>query len=79
MHLTNIYAAKTHLSQLIEQALNGEEVIIGKAGKPMVRLVPYQTETKARQPGYWQGKVHMQKDFDTLPKAISDAFKGEKK
>ena len=36
---TNIYEAKTKLSQLIEQAMAGEEVIIAKAGKPMVKLV----------------------------------------
>jgi len=35
----NIHQAKTHLSRLIEQALAGEEVIIAKAGAPLVRLV----------------------------------------
>ncbi len=34
----NIHDAKTHLSKLIEQALAGEEIIIAKAGKPLVRL-----------------------------------------
>ena len=36
----NIHEAKTHLSRIIEQALAGDEVIIGKAGKPLVRLTP---------------------------------------
>ena len=36
----NIYEAKTKLSQLVERAMLGEEVIIAKAGKPMVKLVP---------------------------------------
>jgi prevent-host-death family protein len=36
----NLYEAKTSLSKLVEQAAAGEEVIIAKAGKPMVRLVP---------------------------------------
>lgn len=35
----NIYEAKTKLSQLVERAMLGEEVIIAKAGKPMVKLV----------------------------------------
>jgi prevent-host-death family protein len=35
----NIHEAKTHLSRLIEQALAGEEVVIAKAGNPLVRLV----------------------------------------
>ncbi len=40
MKIANIHAAKTSLSQLIESALQGEEVIISKAGQPLVRLVP---------------------------------------
>lgn len=78
MRITNIYEAKTHLSQLIERALQGEEIIIGKAGKPIIRLVPYQPTLKKRQPGYWKGKVKIAKDFDVLPDSIMDAFKGEK-
>lgn len=36
----NLHAAKTHLSRLVDEAANGKEVVIAKAGKPMVRLVP---------------------------------------
>ncbi len=36
----NIHEAKTHLSRLIERALAGEEVIVAKAGKPVVRITP---------------------------------------
>jgi len=36
----NLYEAKSHLSELVERAANGEEIIIAKAGKPMARLVP---------------------------------------
>jgi prevent-host-death family protein len=36
----NIHEAKTHLSRLIERALAGEEVIVAKAGKPLVRIIP---------------------------------------
>jgi prevent-host-death family protein len=36
----NIHHAKTHLSRLIEQALAGEEVVIARAGKPVVKLTP---------------------------------------
>jgi prevent-host-death family protein len=38
--LFTIHAAKTHLSRLIEAALSGEEVIIAKGKKPVVRIVP---------------------------------------
>jgi prevent-host-death family protein len=42
----NIYEAKTSFSKLVEQASRGEEVIIAKAGKPMVRMVPVDAEAK---------------------------------
>jgi prevent-host-death family protein len=43
--MTNMHEAKTQLSQLVERALNGDEVIIARHGKPVVRLVPYFPET----------------------------------
>ena len=52
----NIQAAKTHLSRLVEQAASGEEVIIAKAGKPMVKLVPYKATRKPRTPGLLAGQ-----------------------
>ncbi len=42
----NLYEAKTGLSQLVERAARGEEVIIAKAGKPMVKMVPVAEEQK---------------------------------
>jgi len=36
----NLHAAKTHLSRLVDEAVHGEEIVIAKAGKPVVRLVP---------------------------------------
>jgi prevent-host-death family protein len=40
MQKVTIHAAKTQLSRLIEAALAGEEIIIAKGDKPVVRLVP---------------------------------------
>lgn len=40
MTIHNVAEAKAHLSQLLEAALKGEEVIVARAGKPLVRLVP---------------------------------------
>lgn len=68
MGTIDLYDAKTHLAQLVERAARGEEVIIGKAGKPMVRLVPYTPTVAApREPGSWRGRVVIQEDFDELP------------
>ena len=66
MQITNISEAKASLSKLIEKVLKGEEVIIGKAGKPVAKLVPYDLETRPRQLGigHRHGKIWMADDFD---------------
>lgn len=53
----NIQAAKTHLSRLVEEVAEGEEIILAKAGKPMVRMVPYAAARKARVSGLFAGKA----------------------
>lgn len=77
MKITNIHAAKTSLSQLIESALAGEDVIISKAGQPLVRLVPYTTSNEPRKPGDWAGQVKMADDFDVTPEEVIHSFYGE--
>lgn len=74
MRIANIHEAKSQLSKLIEHALEGEEVIIAKAGQPMVRLVPIRPQESPRQGGQWKGKVRIADDFDALPDDIADAF-----
>ena len=64
MKTVNIQAAKTHLSRLVEEAVAGEEIILAKAGRPLVRLTPFQPAEGERQPGLWKGKVRISKDFD---------------
>ena len=79
MKSVNIHEAKTHLSRLIQRAAAGEEIVIAKAGTPLVKLVPYVCTQEAREPGYWRGKVHIANDFDTLPEDIAAAFNGDSK
>jgi len=74
MEIANIHEAKSQLSKLIDHAMNGEEVIIAKAGQPMVRLVPIQVDDSPRIGGQWKGRVRMADDFDTLPDDIAAAF-----
>jgi prevent-host-death family protein len=79
MYVANIHEARTHLSRLIERAAAGEEIIIARAGKPVVRLIAYQEERPPkRTPGIWKGKVKMSRDFDKLPESIAAAFRGER-
>ncbi len=79
MHITNISETKATLSKLIEQVLNGQEVIIGKAGKPVAKLVPYIQDTSPRKlgAGQWQGKIWMADDFDDLPDDVLNLFTGD--
>jgi prevent-host-death family protein len=78
MQVTNIHEAKTHFSKLVERAAAGEEIIIGKAGKPVARLVPLQEPAKpVRKPGAMRGKIKIKRGFDELPEDIAAAFRGE--
>jgi prevent-host-death family protein len=74
MHVTNISEAKANLSALIEKVVAGEEVIIGKAGKPVAKLVRYERSTEPRRPGALKGKIRIAKDFDELPEDIAAPF-----
>lgn len=74
MQITNIHEAKTNLSKLIDKVTNGKEVIIGKAGKPVAKLVPYKVEKKPRTPGLWKGKVWIPDDFNEESEEINKLF-----
>jgi len=77
MQIFNIHQAKTNLSKLIEKTIQGEKVIIAKAGKPMVKLEVYKEKLKSRKPGLWKGKVWVSPDFDEEDKEINKLFYGE--
>ena len=74
MHITNISEAKAQLSALIEKVLSGQEVIIGKAGKPVAKIVPYNRSEEKRTPGALKGKIKIAPDFKEMPDDIADAF-----
>src|SRR5436853_608139 len=72
MQVINIHQAKTNLSQLIEKALRGENVIIAKAGKPIVKLGAYKEKLKPRKPGLLKGKISIPNNFtDEDPEMVS--------
>ena len=75
----NIHEAKTHFSKLIERVSAGEEIVIGKAGKPVAKLVPYVENSQPRKPGAWKGKVWLAPDWDSpeTNKEIEDLFYGD--
>jgi prevent-host-death family protein len=57
MKTVNMHEAKTHLSRLVEEAAAGEDIVIARAGKPLVRLVAVTTSATPRQLGTLAGKV----------------------
>ena len=61
----NVQEAKTHLSRLIRQALDGEEVVIARGNRPLIRLQVLPEARKARELGSERGLiVRMEDDFD---------------
>ena len=70
-----MHEAKTQLSKLVERALDGEEVVITRRGKPVARLEPVRENTGfAALRGIWAGQVHIHDDFDELPDDMAEAF-----
>lgn len=76
MQIINIHEAKTHFSKLIDAAIHGEQIVIAKAGKPIIKLMPIKArKIPLRKPGSLRGKIHMADDFDApLPKDLLESF-----
>ena len=70
----NIHEAKTHLSRLVEQAAKGQEFVIAKAGRPMVRVVPIEPMPTVRTLGFLVGKGVITADIKTAFQADIDAM-----
>lgn len=64
----NIHDAKTHLSRLIEEAVQGEPFVIAKAGKPVVRVtaVDAPPPLAVRRTGFLAGQISVPEDFDRM-------------
>ncbi|HMJ01663.1 MAG TPA: type II toxin-antitoxin system prevent-host-death family antitoxin [Conexibacter sp.] len=70
-----MHEAKTHLSQLVERALAGEEIVVTRRGKPAVRLTPVgQLSTREALYDCMAGEIEIYDDFDELPDDIAEAF-----
>jgi len=68
MKTVNIHEAKTHLSRLIEQVAKGESVVIARAGKPVVKMVPLETpdSTQVHRLDFMAGSIVVPDDFDRM-------------
>jgi prevent-host-death family protein len=63
----NIAEFKAHLSNLVNRALAGEEVIVARDNKPLLKLVPIESPQARRKPGSARGLVKLAADFDATP------------
>jgi len=64
MYQVNIHEAKTHLSKLIKKVINGEEVVIARGNKPVVKIVNLEINNTKRKLGSAKGKIKIADDFD---------------
>ena len=71
----NIHEAKAQLSALIARAEAGEDVVIARANKPVVRLVPVVPPKVPRRLGEAKGLARMATDFDDLPDDLMEHFR----
>jgi prevent-host-death family protein len=77
MATMNIHDAKTHFSKLINRVLEGEEMIIAKGGKQLVKMVPFEEQDSPRRGGQFKGLIEIADDFDApLPDDIAKPFQG---
>jgi len=76
----NLHDAKTHLSRYVDRALAGEEVVIARAGKPLVRLMPVRDECPPRRLGFLAGSARvdadLKRDFEDEINAMFDLGPG---
>ncbi len=75
--IVNMHEAKTNLSRLVERVEAGEEIVIGRAGRPVARLVAYAATPQRRTPGALKGAIRIASDFDETPPSLLDAFEGD--
>ncbi len=72
MSTFNIAEAKARFSELVERALAGDEVIVARDNKPLLKLVPLDDHHRRRKPGSARGQIWVAPDFD----AVLDDFEG---
>lgn len=73
----NMHEAKSQLSKLGESAWEGEEVVIAKAGKPYLDLVPHYENKKPRVPGRFKDQIKLSEGFNAESDEINSLFAGD--
>jgi prevent-host-death family protein len=77
MPKVDIHDAKTHFSRYVEEAAQGKEIVIAKAGKPVARIAPLAAAKAPRKLGLLDGKARIPDDFNApLPDEVLAEFLG---
>ena len=77
METVNIYEAKTRLSQLVDKAASGQDVVVSRNGKPLARLTQLKPPKRQIKFGLLKGKIRISADFDApLPEDTLAGFEG---
>jgi prevent-host-death family protein len=77
LETVNIYDAKTRLSQLVDKAASGEDVVVSRNGKPLVRITRLEEPKRRIKFGVLRGKLTVPTDFDApLPDSVLGSFEG---
>lgn len=77
MRTVNIHEAKTHLSRLVDQAVEGEAFVIAKSGKPLVKVTALDTPVAPQRLGFLAGEMVVPDDFDRMGETeIAALFEG---
>ncbi len=80
MRVVNMHEAKTHLSRLVAAAADGEPFIIGRAGKPLVKVIAVEAPEPGgkRRLGFMAGRMSVPDDFERMgSEEIATMFDGE--
>lgn len=75
--LVNVHDLKTNYSKYLEKVASGQEILLGKHGKVIAKIVPIAQAQKPRVPGALKGKVWMSNDFDVPMNSLWDALKAK--
>lgn len=80
MRTVNMHEAKTHLSRLVQAAVDGEPFVIARAGKPLVKVISIEARggAEVRRTGFMAGEISVPDDFDRMGSAEIEAmFEGD--
>lgn len=74
--IVNVHEAKTNLSKLLKAVERGEEVVIGRAGVPVAKLVKVEPPKRRRKgpPASWKGKVWIAPDIEEFEAELTSLF-----